>query len=340
MSVVESIALCIDSLAPQPPQMLRFIFYTSILSMLALGLTLTYMTTKVPNFSHAIMATFGMYIALLGKEKILNIIPPYPLLPLAVGIGIVIALAIYLGVLRPLASRGANIVHLMIATIAIEILATNILIMFTDYLYYVHKVFEAKSFLFRSKEDIVLDVFGNSIRLVYILAPLITIALVVALYIFLNKTKLGIAMRASVENPGLSEVLGIPTIRIYIFSWIIAGALAGLAGFFYPMVFNVNPNTPQRIIVSIFAASIAGGLNSIYGAFIGAAIIAFAEVILTYQISGCLLAFNVPWASEIFEYNYVFPMMILILFVAFMPQGIGPSLARYLYSIKSRIGWR
>jgi branched-chain amino acid transport system permease protein len=336
VSVVESLALCVDSLIPQPPQVLRFIFYSSVLSMLALGLTLTYMTTKVPNFSHAIMATFGMYIALLGKEKILNIIPPYPLLPLAIGVGIVIALSIYLGVLRPLANRGANIVHLMIATIAIEILATNILIMFTDYLYYVHKVFEAKSFLFRSKEDIVINIFGSDIRLVFILAPLITFMLIILLYIFLNKTKLGIAMRAVVENSSLSEVLGIPTVRIYIFSWIIAGALAGLAGFFYPMVFNVNPNTPQRIIVSIFAASIAGGLNSIYGAFIGAAIIAFSEVILTYQISGCLSAFNVPWAFEIFEYNYVFPMLILILFVAFMPQGIGPALARYVDSLKAR----
>jgi len=317
-------------------QLIGFLFYMGILSLMGLGLTLMYQTTKVPNFAYGFYVGLGMYVAFLGHPKILNVMPPYPLAPLAFILGGVSSLATYLLVIKPLSSRGASIVQLMIATIAVDLFGSTIIYILTDYYYYVHKIYTVKGFLFRS-DDIV--VVANPQMTA---APLIVLALLAALisllYIFINRTKLGIAMRAAIENPGLSEILGIPTNRIYMFSWFLAGALGGLAGLFYPMWFYVDPNVPARILITIFAVSIAGGLSSIYGPFLGALLVAYAESILPSQIYGCLYSIGYQGAGEILKYGFVFPMILIVLFIAFAPTGLAPAVSKAIKKISSIVG--
>ncbi len=320
------IALCLQSFANiSLQQFIGFLFYMGILSLMGLGLTLMYQTTKVPNFAYGFYVGIGMYVAFLGYEKILGIMPPYPLAPLAFLLGGIASLLTYLLVIKPLSSRGASIVQLMIATIAVELFGSTILYIFTDYYYYVHKIYIVKGFIFSNNDIVVIP------SLQITAAPLIIVTLLailmVALYLFINKTKIGIAMRASIENPQLAEILGIPTNKIYMLSWFLAGGLGGLAGLFYPMWFSVDPGVPSRILISIFAVSITGGLSSIYGPFLGAALVAFAESILPSQIYGCLYSIGYPWASEILKYGFVFPMILIVLFIAFAPTGLAPIIS-------------
>ncbi len=326
---------CLQSFVSIPlQQLIGFLFYMGILSLMGLGLTLTYQTTKVPNFAYGLYVGVGMYVAFLGHEKILGIMPPYPLAPLAFLLGGIASILTYILVIKPLTSRGASIVQLMIATIAIDIFGSTILYILTDYYYYVHKIFTAKGFLFRANDIMLIP----SIQLTAapIIVTLLLAALIVTLYIFINKTRIGIAMRASIENPSLAEILGIPTNKIYLFSWFLAGALGGLAGLFYPMWFYVDPSVPARILVTIFAVSIAGGLSSIYGPFLGALLVAFAESILPSQIYGCLYSTGYPGASEILKYGFVFPMILIVLFIAFMPTGLAPKISMLITRLYRR----
>ncbi len=330
-------ASCLAGIASiQFQQLIGFLFYTSILSLMGLGLTLMYQTTKVPNFAYGFYVGLGMYVAFLGHPKILNVTPPYPLAPLAFILGGISSLATYLLVIKPLSSRGASVVQLMIATMAVELFGSTIIYILTDYYYYVHKIYTAKGFLFRS-DDIV--VIANP---QITAAPLIVLALLIALisllYIFINRTKLGIAMRAAIENPGLAEILGIPTSRIYMFSWFLAGALGGLAGLFYPMWFYVDPSVPARILITIFAVSIAGGLSNIYGPFLGALLVAYAESILPSQIYGCLYSIGYQGADEILKYGFVFPMILIVFFIAFAPTGLAPAASKAIRKLSSIVG--
>src|SRR5438552_9088607 len=102
-----------------PPYLLDTIVYASLFGLMAMGLTLTYITTKVPNFAYGSFVTVGIYTSFSLLR--INHISPYLSAPLAFVLGGVGSVAMYLGVLRVLARRGSSLVALMISTLAIDI---------------------------------------------------------------------------------------------------------------------------------------------------------------------------------------------------------------------------
>jgi len=275
--------------------------------MLSAGLTLTYMTTKVPNFAHGDFATLNIYLN-LALVRLLNINPYLGTIP-AFMLGGVIALVLYLAVLKPLMDRGANYVILMVATIAYDMILISLINIFADYLNRVHKIitrlFQLKGF------DI--EIFGQPG--LFVIAPILAFVMITLLYFFLNKTKFGIAMRAAIENPSLAEVVGININRMYAISWFISGGLAGAVGALMPLYMTCNPDIGIRLLISIFAASILGGLSNIYGAFVGGAIIGLAEVLGTGYLSMTLGPWVVP-------YRPVIPLIVMMLTLLIAPRGL------------------
>ena len=202
-----------------PPYAVSAIVYGSLFALMSTGVTLTYLTTKVPNFAHGAFVTVGLYtsFALLRINKI----NPYESLPLSFLVSGLVAVAMYLFVLRPLSRRGAPIISLMIATLAVDIVFIGILGIYSDYLYTVKKVFDAKLFYALTSIDFrFLGVDG-----VVVVAPVALAAITLGLYVSLTKTRFGIAMRATVENPNLARIVGINTEVISLTSWFIAGGL-------------------------------------------------------------------------------------------------------------------
>jgi len=275
--------------------------------MLSAGLTLTYMTTKVPNFAHGDFATLNIYLN-LALVRLLDINPYLGTIP-AFMLGGVIALVLYLAVLKPLMDRGANYVILMVATIAYDMILISLINIFADYLNRVHKIitrlFQLKGF------DI--EIFGQPG--LFVIAPILAFVMITLLYFFLNKTKFGIAMRAAIENPSLAEVVGININRMYAISWFISGGLAGAVGALMPLYMTCNPDIGIRLLISIFAASILGGLSNIYGAFVGGAIIGLAEVLGTGYLSMTLGPWVVP-------YRPVIPLIVMMLTLLIAPRGL------------------
>lgn len=290
-----------------PPILMDAIIFASLLSILSTGLTFTYMTTKVPNFAHGDFAGLSTYISLmvvgiLGFNPYVGLIPGFL-------IGGVIAITLYVLILRPLLDKGASHVILMIATIAFDMVLISVINILADYLSNAYKVV-TKMFILRSYD---LQVFGQPG--VFYASLLLVFFMVLTLYIFLNKTRFGIAMRAAIENPSLAEVLGINVNFTYAVSWFISGGLAGVAGILLPLWLMSNPDIGMRLIVSVFAASIVGGLTNIYGAFIGGFLIGLAEVLGTNYLS-------LTVGSWIIPYRPVIPLAIMALTLLFAPKGL------------------
>jgi len=283
------------------------LIFSSLMIMLSAGLTLTYMTTRVPNFAHGDFATLNVYLN-LALVRLLNINPYLGTIP-AFMLGGAAALVLYLAVLKPLMDRGANYVILMIATIAYDMILISLINIFADYLNRVHKLitrlFQLKGF------DI--EIFGQPG--IFVIAPILAFVMITLLYFFLNKTKFGIAMRAAIENPSLAEVVGININMMYAVSWFISGGLAGAVGALMPLYMTCNPDIGIRLLISIFAASILGGLSNIYGAFVGGAVIGLAEVLGTGYLSVTLGPWVVP-------YRPVIPLIVMLLTLLIAPKGL------------------
>ncbi len=265
----------------------RAIIFSSLLTFLSVGLTLTYLTTKVPNFAHGTFAAVGAYVTLTAVK--LWAANPYHSLLLALILGGTIAVAQYLIVFRPLVRRGATIVGLMITTLAIEFILLAGMNIYADYLSTQFKV-RSRYFLLSYYD---MDIAGQKGLLV--VAPTLVVLTVTLLYLALTRTKFGVAMRAAIEDSSLASVVGINVNRVYAISWFIAGGLGSISGALLPLWFPGNPDMGSDVIVSVFAASIIGGLGSIYGAVLGGFLIGLAEILGTNQLAAELGAWVIPY---------------------------------------------
>ncbi|RLF15863.1 MAG: branched-chain amino acid ABC transporter permease [Thermoprotei archaeon] len=281
--------------------------FASLLTLLSLGLTLTFLTTKVPNFAHGSFATVGIYTT-LTLNRIYGL-SPYAAAAVAFIVGALVALAQYDFILRPLSRRGASIVTLMVATIAFEFILLASLNIYADFITETFKV-KARYFSLR-REDFVIE----GIRGLLMVAPSLVVALAIVLHLCLTRTKFGVAMRAAIENPSLAGSLGVNVDLVYHVSWFLAGGLAGLAGGLMPLWFIGNPDTGSLLLVSIFAASVAGGFYSIYGGFIGGYLIGLAEVLGTNFLSKAVGAWMI-------SYRMVIPLMTMTVVLLLFPKGV------------------
>ncbi|HZV20988.1 MAG TPA: branched-chain amino acid ABC transporter permease, partial [Hyphomicrobiales bacterium] len=108
---------------------------------------------------------------------------------------------------------------------------------------------------------------------------------VIAVYIMLNHTALGRAMRAVSDNPGLAAARGINRKSVINRVWLVTGALTGTAGVLAGLDRAIDPQLGSSYLISVFAAAIVGGLGSAAGAVFGAVVIGLAEELSTLVIS-------------------------------------------------------
>ena len=99
--------------------------------------------------------------------------------------------------------------------------------------------------------------------------------------LFLQRTKLGKAMRATSDNFNLALVSGIDTERVVILTWLLGAGLAAAGGVLLGMSVRLQPIMGWDLLLPIFAATILGGIGSPYGAMAGAVIIGLAEELST-----------------------------------------------------------
>ena len=291
-----------------PPIYVDAIIWSSLYVLLSLGLTLTYLTTKVPNFAHGMFATAGAYVTLTVREVWnANI---YHYLYLAFIIVGIIALAQYLLVLRPLMRKGTSTVGLMITTLAIDIILFAVLNIYADYVKTAFKIPYERDFYFRRYDFKIAGQDG-----LLIVAPTLAAVIVTLLHLALTRTKFGVAMRAAIEDPSLASVVGINVNFVYAVSWFTAGGLAGLAGALIPLRLMSSPNTGWLLIVSMFAASIVGGLLNIYGAVLGGFLIGLAVKLVPFYLAPRI-------GTWIHRYEQLIPLIAMAVTLLIVPKGL------------------
>ncbi|MEM1690265.1 MAG: branched-chain amino acid ABC transporter permease [Thermofilaceae archaeon] len=255
------------------------VVYSNFLALLSIGLCLTILTSRVSNFAHGDLAMVGVYTAYTLSAALG--LSPYLCLPAAFAVGGFVALLSFALVFEPLRRAGAGPVTLMVASLALDMVIRYSLHIYADLLQRTFNVY-GRDFMFN---DARLLVGGVSIPGALIGSSLTASVLLVMLYLLLYRTKLGVAMRATIENQQLAMVLGINVRRVFAISWFISGALAATAGVFLPFRLLVNPDTGWSMLLSMFASVIVGGVGSLLGSVLGAYLIGFSELLFSYLLA-------------------------------------------------------
>lgn len=276
-----------------------------LLSLLAMGFTLQYITLSVPNLAYATIAFSSTYITL---TLTLMGFSPYMGMPFAFILGGFISFLLY-KFMAFLRDRGTSLIGLMISTLVFDLTIYGLMNIYADYIAYSFKTYT------RSFSLTEMDFHLNGIPGILIVSTITSTLLVIIFHMILVKTKFGIAMRAVMENYSLASVQGINVEYVLSVSWFMVGGIAGIAGSLYPLWFYMDPWVGARMLISIFAACVIGGLRSIYGSLFGGFIIGASEIFVTYAFSSIVG----PW---IWAYRAVTSMMIASLALLKMPEGI------------------
>lgn len=312
------------------------IAYGSQLALGALGVTLVFGILRFSNFAHGDTMAFGTMFVILFTWWLQSLgvsIHPLPTALLALPVGIAACAAYVLLtdrlVYRFYRTKKADPVIYLIASVGI-MFVTNGLVRFIigpdD-----QRFADGERFIIKAREFKQMTGLseGISIKLSQGLTVVTMIIVVIALFWFLNKTRTGKSMRAYSDNEDLALLSGINPDRVVMVTWIIAAALATIAGTLYGLDKSFKPFTYFQLLLPIFAAAIVGGLGNPLGAIAGAFVIAFSEILITYaykKFAGYIMPED--WVSGGLlqllstDYKFAVSFIILLLVLLFRPTGI------------------
>ena len=318
---------------------LNFVFipaaaYGAQLALGALGVTLIYGILRFSNFAHGDTMAFGAAITIFATWALQAIgvsIYPLPTALLALPIGIaataVLVLATDRVVYRYYRQKKSDPIILVMASVGVMFIMnglTRVLIgvdeiRFDDGARF---VIDVKSF----REWTGLTE-GLALRTTQVITVVVAFLVVWALFWFLNRTRSGKAMRAYSDNEDLALLSGIDPEKVVRMTWIIAAALATIAGVLYGLDKAFKPFNYFQILLPIFAAAIVGGLGSPIGAIAGGFIVAFSEVAITYPWKKVAEYLGFDTGNSMLqlmstEYKFAVSFVILIVVLLFRPTGL------------------
>lgn len=269
----------------------------SIYALVALGFTLIYRTVKFFNFAHGAIYTTGAYLAYtLASVLGINLILSFFLASiLACIIGIILDRLIY----YPLRRKKASDLIFLITSFGVFIFIQNLI-----QLIYGAQILILSIGPVKKGHQILGAVITDSQILILIVSCL----LFILLWLFVQETKFGKAIRAVSDDPIGASVVGIYPEKIILISFAIGSALAGAAGILISLETNIEPTMGMNAIFKGIIASVLGGMGSIPGAMLGGFFLGIIENIGIWKIQA-------GWKDTI-------AFIILIIFLLFRPGGI------------------
>ena len=170
---------------------------------------------------------------------------------------------------------------------------------------------------------------GLSIRVSQGLTVVLALIAMIALFWFLQRTRMGKAMRAYSDNEDLALLSGVDPAKVVAVTWVIAAVLATLAGALYGLDKSFKPFTYFQLLLPIFAAAIVGGIGQPIGAVVGGYVVAFSEVMVTYAYRK-VIGYVGPsdWMPDGLmqllstDYKFAVSFVILVLVLLVRPTGL------------------
>ncbi len=310
--------------------------YGSQLALGALGVTLIFGILRFANFAHGDLMAFGTMITIFITWWLQSLGIGFGLLPtalLALPLAIVATALFTIGtdilVYRYYRRMRSAPVIFIVASVGVMFMLNGI----------VRAIIGTEDRRFADGEKFIIhantfkEITGLSEGLTFKVTQGITIVVAVivaaALFWFLQRTRMGKAMRAYSDNENLSLFSGIDPDRVVLVTWIIAAALATIAGVLYGLDKSFKPFTYFQLLLPIFAAAIVGGIGQPLGAIAGGYIVAFTEIAATYAYRKFLI-YVMPESLEpgglaqlvATEYKFAISFVILVAVLLVRPTGI------------------
>lgn len=280
-------------------QLVNAIWLGAVYSLFALGYTLVFGVLDIINLAHGAIFMWGAFLGLLCVTQ--WGLPIWAALPVAmVGSGLLGVLLDRLA-FKPLRQRHAP--HL--APIISSIGASTILVSLAQ----VRFGAQVSRFPFDAFPVRAFDLGPVTVTLLQLTILLLSVVLMVTMYLFIQRSRTGKAMRAVAYSERIAALLGVNVDRIIMSTFFVSSALAGAAGVFLGLAFNsISPVMGDRIELKGLTVIILGGLGNIQGAMVAGFLLALIEVL------------SVAYLSSDFRDAIAFTLLFLVLLVR--PAGL------------------
>ena len=275
--------------------LLRSLETGAVYAMASLGIIIVYRTNFMVNFAQGTMGMFGAYIVTVlfsraGLPMVLAIL-------LGIVAGVVIGYIVDFVIIR----RTKHV-----ANVGKEIITLGMMMIFLGIAPMLFGVEPMRLPQLISSGD--LNLLGANISFNSLFNIVFGLGLTIALFLVLQNTKLGLAIRTTASNERTARLMGVPTKTVTLFSWVLAMILGTLAGVMIAPKTSVNVDLMDMVQVSALIACVLGGFQTFYGPVIGAYIIAVLNNMLLYYVDS-------TWGSQIMY-------LIIIIFIVFKPVGL------------------
>ena len=279
-------------------QLVNGLMLGSTYALIAIGYTLVFGVLHLVHLAHGEVFMIGAFIGL------------YVVLSTGAGVGAALVAALLgtalLGVLielvafRPIRARSGHFLAPMISTIGVGIVLQEV----------ATRLFGSELVGFPHRlQPVTFQLGPVTVTSVQLLILGVAVTLMVALHIFVARTRLGMAMRATAESVLAARLLGINPERIIVLTFAIASALGGVAGVLVGLSFNaISPFMGIDMGIKGLAIMLIGGLGNLHGAMVGGMLLGIVEVL------------SVAYLASSYRDAFAFAMMIVILLSR--PQGL------------------
>ena len=267
----------------------------AILALSAVAFTLEYAVSRVANFAHGEFLTIGAYAAYSGQAIFHQNVAAAALI--ATVAGMLAGLALNAAVIEQF--RGRSGITVLIATLGVALIVENVLIMVygaanVSYSFAQGGLHHIGPFLWTTSD---IEVIFSAL------------AVAGLIYVLLQYTRFGKAVRAVSQDRALAQVSGVPAQRVVMGTWALAGAISGFAGFVLAdTIGTFGPQLGFIFLLPTLTAAVTGGIGRPYATLGGAVIVG-----LVIQIAG-------TYTSSAYQLVYAF--LLLVLLMLFRPNGV------------------
>ncbi len=274
--------------------------FGAIIALASIGLSLVFGVTGLVNFAHGDTVTLGAVLAFFLNASPLG--PEWHILWAAIPAILLVAAfggAQELFVWRPLRNRQVSLISMLVISIGLSFAIRYLIIVF-----FTGNPRPYTDFVVQDQISI-LGISTVPKNLIIIAFTAVVLAIV---GLFLQRTKLGTAMRAVSDNPDLAESSGIDVKRVILVTWVVGSSLAALGGVMFGISEQVQWDMGFKLLLLIFAAVILGGLGTAFGAMLGGFVV------------GVAVEMSTLWVPV--EFKTAVALGILVLMLLVRPQGL------------------
>jgi branched-chain amino acid transport system permease protein len=285
-----------DTMLPQ--QVFNGVIIGSVYCLIAVGLTMIFGVMKISNFAHGDFSMLGAYIGIYTTAALSGWFGWVgSLVVAAVGVG-VLGWIVERLMFRPLMKRRLDLDIIMLSIGMFIFLENGAKLAFSATPQMIADPFDGRVVHF--------GLFSTSmIRFATFLFAILSIVL---LQLFLNRSRVGIAIRATSQNSNAARLMGVDIGSIYALTFVIGSALAGVGGVLYGTIFAVFPTMGALPTLKAFAIIIMGGMGSIRGAIVAGLILGVSETLGGAYVS--------------MDYKNAIGFLIVIAVLLVIPQGL------------------